>query len=406
MGGANRPKSDLKIDPLNIRRYKQKQGNKMFKKLLALFGVSVCVISLVVVCSSETSRRASEGNSGTNYSNEDRRSSSSSSSGGSGTSYCLADKPACENEGNCCEDNGECKRGCKEYFNNNDEDECFSLPTEDGQNMIKVLEFLEDADFGEVGVREGHLQSVCLAIHQIETDSWLDLIENYSPSEAKQALEWIAENREVTSLLMEWDKSISQQILKALLVTAGGQDFDTDDIHDAPATEILKGLQASQTNLFHKAVQESNDDIIRFVHNTLVRDDICEVGTWQPRPGSGYSGYKESIDDIEPNTPNGQALRRQREACILGIYCEIFNKDTAFSNKSRREIARIVDEDDVERLIRDDKSTGGLQSIGTRTDSPGEWPHLACKSLCRLWYPVEALPLSIGSANFAKFCPH
>ena len=374
------------------------------KKISLLFLGAGLVVFSAVVCSPENSvqrgsyRRSSTASSG------DRENSPSRG----GEDYCLADLPQCD-EGNCCgDDSRDCRSECKNYFtNDSDEQKCLDLPREDGEKVVEILKYLEEAHFGKVGVGDENLKYLCLSVSGIGQEAWLDIISEYTPSEAREALKWLAENQEVIRLFHEWESSITEELLSALFVKAGGGNFNTDEVNDISAQLILEGLKSAKSDFYTTAIQEDGNLIVDFVHRRIIRKNICEVESHQPRPGSGYSGYNRFSpnpnDGVDPTSPNGQALRRRETACILSVYCEIFDGESASHNKNRREIAGIVDEYAIDRFMKDNKSSGGLEVDTNSGRSLHEWPYAACQALCQLWFPVPGLQLS--KTGNPQVCP-
>ncbi len=328
---------------------------------------------------------------------DDRRSSRASSSSPekeNTLSTFFKEVPECdEDDEDCCEDNRQCKSDCRKYFDG-EEDACFSLPEEDGQTLLEVLEYLEDGTFDNIRIGED-LKYLHLAI-EMESYTWLNSISDYSSSKAEKALKWIAQYEEVTDTLLDLEEDTTVEILKGLLVKAGNGSFLTDDVDNASAQDILKGLKSSKEDFLNKALTEKNNDIIDFIHKHLVEDDICDTESLQPRPGGGYSGYHAQISSIGKNTPNGKALTYQKEACILGFYCYIYSSDKAVDNKNRKDIANLIDESEIDTFITTEKDSGGLQAnLKVETDA-SQWPVRACRRLCELWFDVPNLHLGIG----------
>lgn len=370
----------------------------ILKKAFILFCVGGVIVFSGVVCSPENSvRDRSYRRSSTSSSSESRQSSSRGV-----TDYCLADLPQCD-DGNCCDDNRDCRSECKHYYaDDSDESKCLDLPQEDGEKVVEILKYLEDVHFGEVGVGDENLKYLCLGVSAIGQEAWLDIISEYTPSEAREALKWVAENQEVSHLFHEWESHITEEVLSALFVKAGGGSFHTDEVNDISAQLILEGLKSAKNDFYTTAIQEDGNSVIEFVHKRIIRKNICEVVSHQPRPGGGYEGYDASIDNIDPTSANGQALRRRETACILAVYCEIFNEESASHNKNRREIAGIVDEYAIDRFMKDNKSSGGLEVPTNSGSSLTEWPHTACQALCQLWYSGD---LQFSKTGAPQVCP-
>ena len=277
----------------------------ILKNSLIFFCLTGVVLFSAVVCSPENSVRARGG---------DRRSSTSTSStsrdresSSGGTDYCLADLPQCDDDdGNCCDDNRNCRSECKHYFTDDTEErKCLDLPQEDGEKVVEILKSLDEAHFAEVGVGDENLKYLCLSVSAIGQEAYLDIISEYTPSEARENLKWIAENQEVIRLFHEWESRITEEVLSALLVKAGGGSFNTDEVSDISAQLLLEGLKSVKNDFYTTAIQEDGNLIIEFVHKRIIKKHICEVAAHQPRPGSGYRGYKDSIEGIDPISANG-----------------------------------------------------------------------------------------------------
>lgn len=382
----------LKADTKKTDHLQRSENERFFMMKKHIIPLLILSSTFILFCKKNPSR---------SWWKEDRRSSRSSSSSSSSEkkntlSTFFKEVPECDDE-DCCEDNRQCKSDCRQFFDD-EEEACFSLPEEDGEYLLEVLDYLKDGDFDKIRIEED-LKYLHLAV-DMETYTWLNSINDYNSSKADKALKWIAQYEEVTDTLMEWDEDITTDILKGLLVRAGNESFSTNDVSSIPAQDILKGLKDSKEDFLNKALKEKNNDIINFVHKHLVEDDICDTESHYPRPGGAYSGYHEQVGSIEKNTPNGKALTYQKEACILGFYCHIYSLDKADDNTNRKEMASLIDESEIDTFITTETDGGGLQTnLKVQTDA-SQWPVRACRKLCELWYDAVDLPLGTGGDHY------
>ena len=298
------------------------------------------------------------------------------------TKYCVAKIPDC-NKKNCCgDDNKDCEDGCSDFFPEEEED-CESLPIDDGNKVIGVLESLKDSDFSEITSNED-LKYLCMAL-DIEDRSWTDLIRDNNASEAQEALEWIAENQKVTDTLLELGDTPMRNILRALLMRAGGHKFAVDDLEDDDGdrndVRILKGLKDTRNDFLEKAVEENNNDLVEFVHEEIVEASLCDSNTNKPDPVTGSAAYASGAETT-------RAGERDDAACLLGVYCYIYPGSGL--DDEREDIASVVDEKDIENLIEAKKTEGGL-AISKGQD----WPHTACTKLKTFWNNGSGLALGL-----------
>ena len=115
-------------------------------------------------------------------------------------------------------------------------------------------------------------------------------------------------------------------------------------IRDKEDKQFFKDqIVSSLTNLIHSAVGKNEDD------------GLCnDMDNW-PEVKSG-----DTTNDHE------------RSACILGVYCKVVNDENI-----RKSVAEIVDDNNVERLVKFQSTEGGL-ALNDDDEDGEEWTDKAC----------------------------
>ncbi len=333
------------------------------------------IIGLIISFCAFLSSNCTSSESTLNSSDKDRASRVGDSASAKNTkskNFCPDDVPDEDNEDAQCRSDSDCKSGCRDFFNSG-EYECFELPEDTGKKMVDVLDALEENKFSSLKDDED-MESLCLAV-KIDEESWYDIIKSYSSRKAKEALNWIADNKNVTDMIMDMDDSISEGIFKGLLSQAGGSfNGDPGDVTD---DDLLKGLEDSSDRFLEEAVKEGNYVLVNFIHEFLVQEEICyasEDNFEGAVSGCGSSTCYTSEDKKEADD-------RKKEACYLAVYCQVLSGGN--KSRARRDLAEMLNNDDIDDFINDDRVSGGLQ-VESR-DNPSEWSDAVCNKLKDLW---------------------
>lgn len=290
--------------------------------------------------------------------------------------YILRDKDLPQGgEGEQCKDNKKCEDDlCDDFLDN--ATACEKLPIKTGNRILDSLEALQDADFEKVD-----LKYLGFAF-SIWEDFWLDIInKDYSRRDSREALEWIAETKELLELLLQIDEDTLTDIITSLVIK----------LH--PNTRTLtyytfyKTLTYSTKNNFFKTVLKEDfditDEFIEFLHENIVKDTLCGNPNAPPWPYEatwrGDTYYNQAEERL--------AREYRQEACHLGVWFELITDDT-----DRARVARLVDEEEGDFINRL-KTEGGLSYTEGEFEDANEWPDEVFDRLKRLWTTtIDSLP--------------
>ncbi len=295
------------------------------------------------------------------------------------SSFCPSKVPEEDNKSDQCRSDSDCKSGCRDFFDDS-EDECFELPQDEGNDMVEALEDLDDSKYSSLRDTKD-MESLCLAA-KIDEESWYKIIKSYSTNDARDALEWIADNNNVADLMLEIKDDVEDStglgIFKGLLGKArssGSFNGDPDDVTEA---HLLAGLKASSDEFLETAVKKKQDDLVKdIIHEELVKEELCDSSSNQPEPDTSGCGSSTCYT----NDQRTEANDKKEQACELGVYCHILSGSS--NEKVRRDLADILNDDDIEEFINDDKNEGGLDVDSD--DDPDEWSDDVCEKLKDLW---------------------
>ena len=298
--------------------------------------------------------------------------------------YCLSESqiPSCGSS-NCCKDEEECEDKCDDFFDSTAERLCHDLPLDEGTRLLRFADNLEDANADDFTNEDLTDFGLFMSIGDIEAFEKI-VRKEYSVSDNKKILRWLAEEDKASEILFCQNNSDVVQILEMLLSddTSGDQN-------------VLDGLRAvieDGESFLELAAGDRNDKLVKFVHNKIIRDELCQnKNVPEPNVGGSTSPTTNQEDDNDYGSGDEEenAEGKAEAACVLGVYCDIFRGTS--KDSQRREIARLVNDGDVEDLIESDIADGGLGDV----DNPNDWTNTACERLDDLWINSNALNLNL-----------
>jgi len=352
-------------------------------KNLVIFGGIGCVVALLLFgCGGDDSKpepRAQTGNA-----KGDTTKSSTNSTGN--TLNCVA--PTCSGD-ECCEDDRECKKKCRDL--DIASGDCDDLPIETVDaidNLLSdkgVFDNPNDKDLESLEVVD--YTNICIATNLDKTDAdvWEKVVKEhqYGSGDAEVVMRWFVEQEDATDILEEIESQRSTDILVRLLFIIGGGSHSgsisgNDGIEDIIAglgSRIDDGARESQSVMVYAHEEAKDTRIMKLIHNHVVKsDELCDTPANQPVP-------------ISSNT---RGVRYKKEACQLAVYCE------AITDADQREgVARDLSDNRINSFIKAAVSEdGGLGISGDYED----WPNTACAALKAQWNnPASGLDLGLGS---------
>ena len=249
-------------------------------------------------------------------------------------------------------------------------------------------------------IKAKDIDTICGAVRELDSDIWLDFIEDYSNSEAEAVLGWIAQEEDAVQIFEKTGEE-GIKMFKELLIQLAGGSPDT-------SAKVLEGLQEGinfnddpHDNVVAMALEENNDALVKFIHKKIIKDDdegLCgedkensnwpNPQVWQATPAPPH-GYGVDPDDGDPDDIRKyfeNANKNREESCILGVYCQIFPTGSSGSETEndsvRKDLADVLDDRSLRNFIKDEVEDGGL---GLTKDQAEDWPHKVCDELGRLW---------------------
>jgi len=290
--------------------------------------------------------------------------------------------------GECCsEEDEECTEICEDKdeldLSSKAYDKCVGLAKETVEklsdlfkNILKTpvpgdLEELEKEDLNLIGA----------ALKELDSSLLLDHILKYNKSRAITVMEWLADNSVVFDVFKAAEDDDLKKMIVNLLDTAGGNNNSGDrGVLDGLSENVETDTTDDEQNIIALALDKGNEDLVLYIHNSLISDEddeICEAGNHPAYDSNGGSSCTAT-----EGTPADVVL----EACILAAYCKIAPLDNEANNEFRKDIAEFLSEhrkvSQIRRFIMDQEVNGGL---GLTDDDADAWTYAVCKRLKTCW---------------------
>ena len=249
--------------------------------------------------------------------------------------------------------------------------------------------------FGEEGLKDPNeeelsnlktedLDKICSAVRELDVDVWGDTIDDYSGSEARVVLAWIAGTDDTIDIFEKIKKKEdSIEIFRVLLSTLSSGDSVTDQTVVNGLAESVDFDEKEYDNVMVMALEKDNYRLVDYIDKKIIKDKnegLCgkdQSNNWpKPKPKSGTSGYASA--DI------ANANNNQQRACILAVYCNFITQAETDNpkDKIRKQLEDRVSSTDMRSFIKNPVTKGGLGLTASDSD---KWPNTVCIRLKRLW---------------------
>ncbi len=330
-------------------------------------------------------------------------SSSSGGNGGEDSSLNCALPSECRGD-NCCHTDKKCIQWCgdNDYLDLSSEalKKCKNLDKDIVEDIVHLFNnvFQKPSKAKLSDLNEEDMDLACAAVKELDHDILADRIDDYTSSiSARRVLEWLAERPSALEIFEAAEGDEGVEMLKTVLQKASNKTGNQG---------IINGLSQIVDNNDNRhtlaiAIDGENNNLITFIHENIIldKDDgICRKKT-DILPRANDCCWGNSLRSPPSYTPAETAIADRgykKEACILAVYCKISNyTDVDFM----REIAELLNEDDVVDFIKETKANGGLtlsandvaqwtrvnRSLLLSKDDAEQWTPAACNRLKLFW---------------------
>lgn len=228
------------------------------------------------------------------------------------------------NEDNICSNSADCSRACSQmFFAAEEKERCKNLSVNDAELVYKVFVYMEEPvsrNLRRIRENEWHLflHTGLFALN--------DLIRNYTISESKRVLSWIAEERSISRALFTFGSTFYREVLLNLFL-----------VMEPAEAALHRSLKYGDT-FFDISHDRSNDHAVYMAHQ-VITDDLC--------------GKRQGINLYPWSRTN------HPEACILRVYCH-YRGNQYIHYDNFRFISEVIEYDDIFDYIQEEDEVFGL----------------------------------------------
>ncbi len=275
-----------------------------------------------------------------------------------------------------CEDRDSCQDSCDYMFRNSrSRSECYDLDLDDVSELEYVFDELHASSINKRSLEDIDADDLEEFL-EIDVDGWLDIIagtegaghdnhESYSSREAKDTLEWIAENEDVARVIDRVDEHYD--ILYHLFLQLGSQSSRTFSLTSAETEgngSVTISWSSNEVRLGSHRIR-LEDQVLKFVLNFIGVDAQSKFS------GRSFISYSKREDNEQAAELAHESLKRFCEdarggddefpdeniqQCMLAVYCSVYaeeNSDYIFDDVLSSHSAG-PDDCAVRTLVRDD----------------------------------------------------
>ena len=223
-----------------------------------------------------------------------------------------------------CSSLKECASACREIYRSTAEaNQCLKFSIRNVEDIYKTAIYLQkpvNRDLQTIRDEEFEL------FVEISPAPLNEYIENYTISESKRVLAWIAEEPGIARLIFSLGSRHFRQIMLGLLRSA-----------DPLVAEEALHRTLSRGDTFYQICNDRNNDHAVYMIHQVIMEDLCQTRL-----------HYVSLD-----------LYELREACVLRVYCHYHAGRYVHANNFRY-ISRVIEYDDVFDYIQEEDANIGL----------------------------------------------
>ena len=280
--------------------------------------------------------------------------------------------PSCSGD-NCCVKNKNCIKQCDGLFPEMEKKQkCLGFPIQLVADMFQTLnKYLRNPSRETLKKIDPFL---LWSVIRVSEKLWLKKIKNYSKTQARETLFWLASNPTISeSVFMQFPRKEPINILLIALFRQSAHSSLVDD--NALLFSFKEPLSDKEDSHFFKVIEQNvNRSLFSLVHEEIVHRHICEYSINWPVP--------TYVSD------------RTYEACILSAYCYFTgsytdNRYISFKQeergqgqKLRKWMAGKINNERINSFIQDLQIHGGLELAQAEAN---KWSDKACQKLAELW---------------------
>lgn len=179
-----------------------------------------------------------------------------------------------------CSDEKDCEEICEDIYEaRSAQKDCEELSVSEVEDLEEVYKALKDPDF-EDELEALDLDSLKTYINIDEAKQLHEFADDWSSRDVKEILEWIASSEEVTSIFKDADEetggSYGDFKIEALNKKNVPEKVSANDDYDLIINMLGKidgkigdALVSSASYFFEKAIEEDNEELLKWVHDLI-----------------------------------------------------------------------------------------------------------------------------------------
>ena len=283
----------------------------------------------------------------------------------------------------CCHTDKKCIKWCKDNdyldLSGDARKKCENLDKTVVEHLVRLFGnvFKKPTEEKLLDLNSEDMELACAAVQDLDHDILANKIDDYTSSiPPKRLLKWLAERPAALKIFQAAEDDEDVEMIKKVLQKASSKTGNQ---------EVINGLSQIVDNddnhhTLSIAVEENNDDLIKFIHEELVLNDDGICGDEGLLPRANDCCWSPSIRN--PSYTPAETIiadkKYKTQACVLAVYCKI--NDQYPKADFMKEIAEFLSEGDVFDFIKETKMNGGLN---LSEDDAEKWTPAACDGLKR-----------------------